>query len=132
MTLLSWKFRGLGQPQTVQELVRLVHTFKPMLVFLSDTRQSNEYLNKMRWRLGLRHCIMYAGTGKSVSNALFYDESVEIKKLADGPRYIDVFIRLNPHGLQWRGNFVYGDPKSHERYHMWNLFRRISTNATEP
>ena len=84
MTLLSWNRLGLGQPWTVQELVCLVHTYKPKLVFLSETRQGNKYVNNLKWRLGLHHCIAQPGIGKGVAIALFYDESVEIKKIVVG------------------------------------------------
>ncbi|XP_073363239.1 uncharacterized protein [Aegilops tauschii subsp. strangulata] len=50
MTVLSWNCRGLGQPRTVQELVCLVHTYKPKLVFLSETRQSNACGKRKEWR----------------------------------------------------------------------------------
>jgi hypothetical protein len=33
MSTLSWNCRGLGQPQTVQELVRLVRNLCPKIVF---------------------------------------------------------------------------------------------------
>lgn len=82
MTILSWNCRGLGQPQTVQELVCLVHTYKPKLVFVSETRQKNKYVSNLRWRLGLKHCITQDGVGKGAGLALYYDESVEIIKLA--------------------------------------------------
>jgi exonuclease III len=132
MTLLSWNCRGLGQPRTVQELVCLVHTYKPKLVFLSETRQNNKYVKNLKWRLGLRHCIMQPGLGKGAGIALFYDESVEIKKIAAGARYIDVLIRLSPNGFQWRGTFVYGEPKAHDRHHMWTLLRRIKDTSNLP
>jgi hypothetical protein len=132
MTLLSWNCRGLGQPRTVQELVCLVHTYKPKLVFLSETRQNNKYVKNLKWRLGLCHCITQPGIGKGAGIALFYDESIEIKKIAVGARSIDVLIRLNPLGLQWRATFVYGEPKAHERHHMWTLLRRIKDSANMP
>jgi hypothetical protein len=132
MTVLSWNCRGLGQPRTVQELVCLVHTYKPKLVFLTETRQNNKYVMNLKGRLGLRHCITQPGIGKGAGIALFYDENVEIKKIAVGTRYIDVLIRLNPHGLLWRGTFVYGEPKAHERHHMWTLLRRIKDTHNLP
>ena len=110
----------------------LVHTYKPKLVFLSETRKSDEYVNNLRWRLGLRHCIVQPGIGKSAGIVLFYEEGVEIKEIAVGPRYIYVLIRLSPNAMQWRGTFVYGEPKSHERHHMWELLRRIRNNSSEP
>ncbi|XP_073362956.1 uncharacterized protein [Aegilops tauschii subsp. strangulata] len=132
MTLRSWNCRGLRQPRTVQELVCLVHTYKPKLVFLSETRRKNKFVSSLRWRLGLKHCIIQPGVGKGAGLALFYDESVEIIKLAVGLRYIDVLIRLNQHGPQWRGTFVYGEPKSHERHHIWNVLRIIKTVSNAP
>ena len=123
---------GLGQPLTIQELVRLVHTYKPKVLFLFETRQSDEYQNKLRWRLGLKHCIMQAGIGKSVGIAFFYDENVEIKNLVVGLRYIDVLICFHSHCPRWRGTFIYGEPKSHERHDMWSFLRRIKNNATKP
>ncbi|XP_073361947.1 uncharacterized protein [Aegilops tauschii subsp. strangulata] len=132
MMVLSWNCRGLGQPRTVQELVCLVHTYKPKLVFLSETRQSNQYVNKLRWRLGLKHCIAQPGKGKSAGIALLYDESVEIIELSVGLRYIDVLVRLTPNGLQWRGTFVCGEPKAHERRLMWELLSRIKDKSNAP
>ena len=102
-----------------------MHTYKPKLVFLSETQQGNKYVNNLKWRLGLHHCIAQPGIGKGVAIALFYDESVEIKKIVVGARYINVLIRLNPFGLRWRASFVYGEPKAHERHLMWTLLRRI-------
>ena len=58
--------------------------YKPKLVFLSETRQGNKYVNNLNWRLGLHHCIAQSGIGKGVAIALFYDESVEIKKIVVG------------------------------------------------
>ena len=43
-----------------------------------------------------------------------------------------MLIRLNPHGKQWRGTFVYGEPKAHERHHMWTLLRRIKDTSNLP
>ena len=132
MTVLSWNSRGLGQPRTVQVLVCLVHTYKPKLVFLTETRQNNKYVRNLKWRLGLRHCITQPGIGKGAGIALFYDENVEIKKIATGARYIDVLVRMNPHGPQWRATFVYGEPKAHERHHMWTLLGRIKDTSNLP
>ena len=109
-----------------------MRTYRPSLVFISETRKSEDYVNKLRRRLGLKHCISHVGNGKGAGIALFYDEQVEIKELAIGPRYIDVLVRLNPHGRQWRGTFVYGEPKASERHHMWDLLRRIRPMSNEP
>lgn len=75
---------------------------------------------------------MQPDIGKGTGIALFYDESVEIKELAVGLRYIDVLIHLNSSSDQWRGTFVYGEQKAHERVHVWDLLRHVCPNAIEP
>ena len=132
MTVLSWNCRGPGQPRTIQELVCLVHTYKSKLVLLSKTRQSTSYVNKLIWRLGLKDYIVQPVIGKSAGITLFYDVSVEVIKLAVGPRYIDVLIRLNPNEMQWWGTFVYGEPKAHLRHNMWELIHRIKPKSSAP
>jgi hypothetical protein len=57
---------------------------------------------------------------------------VEIKEIGKGPRYIYVLIREDPNGQQWRGTFVYGDPKALERHHMWTTLRKIKPFSSDP
>ncbi|PNT72161.1 hypothetical protein BRADI_2g40513v3 [Brachypodium distachyon] len=78
MTILCWNCRGIGQPQTVQELVRLVHAQKPKIVFLSETRQRKEVVENLRWRLGLKNVITFSGEGKGGRLALFWDKGIEV------------------------------------------------------
>jgi endonuclease/exonuclease/phosphatase family metal-dependent hydrolase len=47
-------------------------------------------------------------------------------------RYFVVLVHDIPNGRKWRGTFVYGEPKSSERHHMWTTIRRIKPNADEP
>jgi hypothetical protein len=56
MTTLSWNGRGLGQAATVQELVCLVQTYKPSLVFICETRQSKVRVENLKFRLGMKGC----------------------------------------------------------------------------
>ena len=132
MKLLSWNCRGIGQPRTVQEMMHLMQVHHPSVVFIFETRQNSTKVHKVRMRLGLKHCLLHDGKGKGACIALYWDDSVEIKKLAIGPRYINVLIRGNPKEQWWRGTFVYGEPKAHERIHMWNLIRRIKHNSNHP
>ena len=77
MTIISWNCRGLGQPRTVQELVCLVHTHRPKIVFLSETRQCKEKVKAINWRIGLKHCLTHDGKGKGAGIALYWDDSIK-------------------------------------------------------
>jgi hypothetical protein len=125
MTILIWNSRGLGRPATVQELERLVHTHKPKNLFISETRQNKEYVEGLRWRLGLKHVITFKDEGKGGGLALFWHESVHVDLFKMGARLFDVTIHNLSAGNKWRCTFVYGEPRTHERHNMWNLLTRI-------
>ena len=51
MSCLSWNCRGLGNPQTVDEVVALVTTKDPKLVFLMETKANKPLLEKVGRRI---------------------------------------------------------------------------------
>jgi hypothetical protein len=102
------------------------------LVFTIETKLGLKKIKDLRWRLGLKNCTTHLGKGKSAGIALFWDEHVEIKVMSKSFRYFDVLENDIPNGRKWRGNFVYGEPKSLERHHLWTALRRIKSNSEEP
>jgi AmiR/NasT family two-component response regulator len=71
MRALAWNPRGVGDSRTVQDLERLVHTHKPQLVFLSETKKRTDVVESLRWRLGLKHVVTFYEEGKGRGLALF-------------------------------------------------------------
>jgi exonuclease III len=132
MSILGWNCRGLGLPQTVQELVRLIRTYRPLIVFICETRQGENKIKELKCRLGLKFCTSHVGKGKGAGIALYWDEQVDLEVLALGPRFIDVLIKNGPNNQSWRITFVYGEPKAAERHHMWTTLSRIKDNANAP
>ena len=109
MNLLCWNCRGVGRSRTVQELVRLVRTHNPKIVFLSETRQSDERVKNLRWRLGLKNCLTVKKEGTGGGLALFWDDSIVVDLQSLGEHHIDVLIRAGLNSTQWRGTFIYGE-----------------------
>jgi hypothetical protein len=75
MRILAWNYRGLGRPRTVQELVRLVRTHCPKLVFISEAHQQKFFMESICWRIGLRNCLPIAVKGKDGGLVLYWDDS---------------------------------------------------------
>ena len=55
MSCLSWNCRGLGNPQTVDELVTLVGKKDPTVVFLMETKANVEVIEKVRRKIQFAH-----------------------------------------------------------------------------
>jgi exonuclease III len=52
MNLLSWNYRGLGNPRAIWDLRLLVKEKQPNLLFLMETRAKNKKLQAIRCSLG--------------------------------------------------------------------------------
>jgi hypothetical protein len=118
MSLLSWNCRGLEQPRTVRELICLVYIFCPKLVFLSETRQQKDRVRNLRTRVGLNNCFVVDGEGKGGGLTLYWDDSIKIDIISFGRHHIGTLIWDGERHAAWRGTFVYGEPRTQDRYKM--------------
>jgi len=48
MSILTWNYQGLGNPQTVKALKRAMKKKDPICVFLMETKLSTEQLNNIK------------------------------------------------------------------------------------
>jgi hypothetical protein len=44
-----------------------MHVHQPKIVFLSETRQNKNFVEGLRWRLGLKHVVTFSEKGKGVA-----------------------------------------------------------------
>jgi hypothetical protein len=132
MMTLGWNSRGLGLPTTVQELVYLVQTYKPSLVFICGTRQRKERVENLRFRIGMKQCLHVKGDGKGGGLALYWTEDVTVDLLSFSNYHIDVHISGGPYDHMWRGTFIYGEPKPTDRHLMWTKLRQIKDRSDRP
>jgi hypothetical protein len=73
----------------------------------------------------LNKCFIVDGRGKGGGLALFWREERKVQLLSYELHHIDTFIWDGSHHAAWRGTFVYGEPRTHDRFQMWELLRRI-------
>ena len=111
MNALAWNCRGVGNSRIVHDLTALMQSHNPKLVFLSETRQSEERIKNLRWRLGLKGCLAVGSDGNSGGIALFWDESISVTLIGMCNRLIDVTVQESPTAPPWRLTFVY--PATH-------------------
>jgi hypothetical protein len=109
-----------------------VQTYKPCVVFLCETRQSEERVKNLRFRIGMAGFYHVKGDGKGGGLAIYWQEGINIDLLSFSKRHIDVHISGGPYEHKWRGTFVYGEPKACDRHNMWLKLRQIKPRSTEP
>lgn len=92
-------------------------------MFLSKARQSDDWVRNLRWRLELQNCLTIKGEGKGGGLALFWDEGLTVDLQSMGEHHIDVLVKDVGSVWQWRGSFIYGEPRAQDRHLMWDLMR---------
>jgi hypothetical protein len=105
--------------------------YKPNVVFLSETRQNKKVIEHVCVRLGFSRCWPVVVDGKGGGLALFWNDDVKVDLINYRQHHIDVKIE-EVNGIKWRGTFVYGEARAQDRYHMWNLLKRIKPNSVDP
>ena len=71
MSTLSWNYHGLGNPWTVQELVDLVSTKRPKLIFLMEVKVGRNQIDRGRSRLQFDGSFMVDNVSGGGSLAFF-------------------------------------------------------------
>lgn len=72
MSVLSWNFRGLGNPGTVQFLKDIVYHKKPMIVFLCETLCSKDLIEDMARHIHFEGCFVVDAVGRGGGLALLW------------------------------------------------------------
>ena len=127
MNSLIWNCRGAGNRQTVREVLALSKTNVPKLVFLCETTQAADKIEKIRWRLGLKGFCGVSSVGLSGGLALYWDESLLVMVLDSCQRFNDVSVEDKGCDKKWRMTFVYGGTRVENRHRMWDHLTHLKS-----
>jgi hypothetical protein len=130
MKILSWNCRGLGNPQTVQELRRMVNKKKPDMVFLMETKLNNKKMELIRIKLGFKNVFAVDSVGKSGGLALLWhdDSTIEVQNFSR--RHINAIVSTTGEN-SWKWTGFYGHPDTNRREEAWSLLRKLSVLQPE-
>lgn len=132
MNCLSWNCRGVGNKPTVRELGGLVKAAQAKIVFLCETMQAANKVRRLRGRLGLRGFAGVDSDGLSGGLALFWCDQMHVDVQTKNERYIDAYVRMSAQAPPWRLTCVYGEPRSENRQHMWDLLSGLKPRSDLP
>ena len=83
MSTLSWNCRGLGNLKTVQELVDIVSTKKPKLVFMIEMKVGRQQVERVKNKLKFEGCFIVDSAIRGGGLALFWKEKNWVRLIRD-------------------------------------------------
>ena len=78
MNLLSWNCRGLGGLRAIREVTKLVNNYKPLVIFLIETKRKNHEMEWLRSRWKFDRCFSVEGTGRGGGLAILWMEEAQV------------------------------------------------------
>ena len=130
MRAFSWNCKGMGSKWTTSYLREIWHKYKPDFLFLSETKQDFEFVQKYQSHFGFDNLVTVDPIGRSGGLALYYNNDYQVKVLYSSNRMIDVeAVAL---GKTVYLTFVYGDPVKELREQVWERLTRYGLSRSEP
>lgn len=124
MRCLSWNYRGLGNPEAVRELRKVVRQEAPALLFVMETKIRAKRVEVLQSQLGFAGCFAVDSEGLSGGIGLFWSTEVNVKLKNYSTGHIDVMARrADGSSPEWRFTGFYGAPRAENRHHSWRFLR---------
>lgn len=79
MNILTWNYRGIGGPRTVQVLMDLIEVHKPNFFFLIETKCKGFDIKFLQDKLKIYGCLIVDSLDQSGGLALFWYISKELQ-----------------------------------------------------
>ncbi|XP_062017671.1 uncharacterized protein LOC133734024 [Rosa rugosa] len=142
MNLLSWNCQGIGNPWTVKGLKGLITLNIPKMIFLSETRCTEEEMDGVRRQIGWKNCFVVEckfvpkknskGVSRSGGLALLWEEDVVVDIQSFSDSHIDVVVGEPSDPKRWRFTGFYGQPRPENRHLSWALLKTLSLHGNLP
>ncbi|KAK8370228.1 hypothetical protein V6Z12_A01G163600 [Gossypium hirsutum] len=124
MKFLCWNCRGLGNIATVREQKQLLATYKPDIVFLSETKMSAKEFSRVQNRCRMQSGLAVNSEGRSGGLALIWEEGIDVTIQSLSKHHINSMVRLKNHNNILVTGF-YGHANPNLRSNSWEMLERV-------
>lgn len=132
MVILSWNVQGIGRPLTLQILRGLCTTHRPLVVFLLETKNKRNTLERIRKSLQFHGSSYVDPIGRSGGLALWWKEQVDLDVRFKSKNIIRCIISWPNVPNRWLASFVYAPSLLRDRVRFWSHLRCIAQENQYP
>ncbi|XP_031126982.1 uncharacterized protein LOC116029213 [Ipomoea triloba] len=123
---------GAGSnPRTVREVLGLVSSKQPEVVFLMETKVGKRHVERLRVRLGFEGAFCVEPVGLSGGLAMLWRCNNVVTLLNYSNNHIDLVVAV-PGTPEWRITGFYGYSERSRRHEAWELLLTLKGRSTLP
>lgn len=132
MIVISWNCQGMGSRESLRVLMDMIHSKKPDILVLFETKINGEKADCICARLHFEQWARIECYGLSGGLWLFWKASiVSLEILESDPQFF--YCRVDEgQGKVWLVMLVYGSPSVTFRQLLWDSVRRIGMSCSNP
>ena len=131
MNILCWNCRGLGNPQTEQELGDLIWAQDPLVMFLAETWLDKARLEEIKMRFKFEGLMEVLRTGRGGGVAILWKKECDFSIDTYSHNHMDGIVNKGKEE-EWRFIGFYGEPDTRNRNESWAKLRRLKSKYTLP
>ncbi|XP_020207334.1 uncharacterized protein LOC109792340 [Cajanus cajan] len=131
MSITSWNCRGIGHKRAIPILWDLTRSYKPDILFLSETMVNSNRIKDLCHILNFNHWYVVDRSGRGGGLALLWKDTFDITITQANPNYINVNVK-DRNNIHWRLTGFYGYPERRKRKDSWDLLRHLASLSNLP
>ena len=115
MKAISWNCQGIGPALTIKALKELKSKYRPCLVFLMETRNEEEVMERLRKKMRYENRYYVNPEGLSGGLALWWNNEVEVKVMEAIKNCIDTLVEIEDKKGRSRVCWIYASTDFDEK-----------------
>lgn len=132
MKLLGWNCQGLGSALTIQHLRALAARERPKIIFLMETKNKREVVDRVRLSLNLKCAVTIDPVGIAGGMSVMWEEDVKMEINESGEGLIDLTCKIPGSRKAFRLSLLHAPTNYQERLALWQRLRSIHSVNTLP
>ncbi|OMO52011.1 reverse transcriptase [Corchorus capsularis] len=122
---------SLGPALTLSALKYLNKKYSPDFVFLMETRNCQEFVNKVGKSLRFKEGVIVDPIGLSGGLVLWWKENLVVNIVEMNKNFIDIFVDKGDGSGNYRITWIYGAPSLEERRGVWDKIKMKAIHHTD-
>ena len=131
MSCLAWNCRGLGNPQTVHELSIMVRKKDPLVLFLSETKLDENWLEVLQCQWSFVGKFVVPSRGQSGGLVMFWSGRMGVSISSYSQHHIDAVMDYQSTNA-WHFTRFCDSPTVEGKSVAWGILRALRTHHDLP